>query len=203
MNEKRPTVNCYSKGEGGFMTRSQDLRAAWLRPLLHLLGRNGIRAGHITLLSLLFGLAFCPFFIAESYFWAFGFLLIHVVLDGIDGPLARFQKKAGNRGSFTDTSADQLVVTATTITLIYNGLADPWPAGWYVFLYTVVVVFAMIRNAMSTPYSWLFRPRFPVFLWIAVEVFWLPGTLNYILWAGSATLAVKALTGFITIRRNL
>jgi phosphatidylglycerophosphate synthase len=199
----RPAVNCYSDGEGAFMERSQNLRGKFLGPLLLWLGGNGVRAGHITFLSLLSGLAFCPLFLAGEVALAFSFLFLHVLLDGVDGPLARHLGRAGARGSFTDTAADQVVVTATAITMVYTGLVGAWAGGCYLFLYTLVVTFAMVRNALEVPYSWLLRPRFLVFAWMAVEIFWLPGTLNLVFWLANGLLAWKALTGFIAIRRKM
>lgn len=196
-------VNCYSEGEDGFMKWGQALRGKWLRPFLESLGKIGMRANHLTLLSLLTGLAFCPSFLLGKPIVAFLLLLLHVLLDGLDGPLARLQGKASNRGSFTDTMADQLVVTAAAITMIQSGHAGIWPGGLYIFFYTVVVAFAFVRSAMATPYSWLFRPRFLVFSWCVVEVFWFPGTLDWILWASSGVLALKCLTGFIRIRSRM
>jgi phosphatidylglycerophosphate synthase len=196
-------INCYSGGEGDFMKWGQDLRGKWLRPLLSGMAQVGMNANHLTLLSLLTGLAFCPAFLLGKPILSFSLLLLHVLLDGLDGPLARFQGKASNRGSFTDTMADQLVVTAAAITMIQSGHADTWPSGLYIFFYTVVVAFAFIRSAMATPYSWLFRPRFLVFIWYVVELYWLPGTLDWVLWASSGLLAVKCLTGFLRIRSRI
>ena len=79
----------------------------------------------------------------------------------------------------------------------------PLPGGLYLFLYTVVVAFAMVRNALSAPYRWLIRPRLVVYAWCAAEIFLQPGTLNYALWGFSAILAVNILTGFIAIRRKI
>ena len=41
-------------------------------------------------------------------------LSLHVLIDGLDGPLARHLGIASRSGSFTDTMADQVVVVATT-----------------------------------------------------------------------------------------
>ncbi|MEM7013962.1 MAG: CDP-alcohol phosphatidyltransferase family protein [Verrucomicrobiota bacterium] len=196
-------VNCYSDGEGEFMQWSQDVRGRWLRPGLRWMAQLGVRANHVTFASMLAGLAFCPVFLWGSQPLAFGLLFLHVLLDGLDGPLARFRGTASNRGSFTDTMADQLVVTATAVTMIHAGFANVWPGGLYVFFYAVVVAFAFARNALDAPYSWLFRPRFVIFAWFVVEVYWLPGTLDWALWAASAILAFKTLTGFLTIRRKM
>ena len=77
------------------------------------------------------------------------------------------------------------------------------PAVSTFFFYSVVVVFAMVRNSMGIPYSWLFRPRFLVYVWYAIEVYMFPDTLNYGLWLMAGLLAAKTLSGFIKIRRQI
>ena len=67
----------------------------------------------------------------------------------------------------------------------------------------LVVVFAMVRNAMNAPYSWLFRPRFLVYAWIVAEIGWWAGSLEWLLWACNALLAAKLASGFVKIRRRL
>ena len=201
--EKPSKVNCYSEGEGAFMEWSQELRGRLLNPLLSRMAKCGIRAGHLTLISLIVGLAFCPVFLAGFHGWAFTVLFLHVLLDGLDGPLARYRNEASTKGSFTDSMADQTVVTVTTIAMIQAGYAGIWSGSLYISCYLFVVVFAMVRNALTIPYSWLFRPRFLVFIWFAVEVYLWPNTLNYVLWGATALLALKTLTGFVNIRRKI
>ncbi|MFZ9937435.1 MAG: CDP-alcohol phosphatidyltransferase family protein [Luteolibacter sp.] len=200
MKEK---VTCYSGGEGRFMDWSQRFRGDLLRPLLSGLAGLGCRANHITFLSLLAGIGFCPAVLLGHQWLALGLLFLHVLLDGLDGPLARFRGQASNRGSFTDTMADQLVVTFSMLAMIQGGHAGAWPGGLYVFFYAVVVGFALVRNALAAPYSWLFRPRFVIFAWYAVEFFLLPGSLDHVLWAATCVLALKAFTGFVKIRRRI
>ena len=185
------------------MAKSQAVRAQILDPFMAVLATIGVTPNHLTLLSLLTGLAFCPIFIWFSKGLAFAMMVAHVVLDGLDGPLARYTNVASNRGSFTDTTSDQVVVTFSTVTLIYTGFADIWPGALYLFFYSVVVIFAMVRNAMKIPYSWLVRPRFMVYVWFPIEVYLWPGTLNGLLWIMTTLLALKMLTGFIQIRRKM
>jgi hypothetical protein len=106
---------------------------------------------------------------------------------------------ASRRGSFTDTLADQIVVTATTLAL----MAGVWTGGVYLFLYAMVVAFAMVRNVLGVPYSWLIRPRLWVYGWVPVSIYLLPGTLDYVLGLFAAVLAVKMVSGFVAIRRML
>lgn len=195
-------ADCYSARERATMAVWEHLRAVALRPLLDLLTRCRVGPNHLTLLSGLVGLLFCPL-----YLWskpvAFGMIALHVLLDGLDGPLARHTNTACRRGSFTDSMSDQLVVVASTIVLMLTQTIDVLPGSVYIVAYTVVMLFAMVRNALSIPYSWLVRPRFFVYGWLVVETYYLPGTINYVVWFFNSLLALKILTGFVKIRRQI
>lgn len=210
-----PKADCYSAGERGAMVYWQDFRGRLLAPLLSALTACGVAADHVTAASLASGLAFCPLWLAGPP-WsrpaALFALLLHVLLDGLDGPLARHQQTASRRGSFTDTLADQIVVTATTLALMAaqpaaGNPAPPqlgiWAGGSYVFLYAMVVAFAMVRTALGVPYSWLIRPRFWIYGWLAVDQYLLPGWLESLVILFTAVLALKLATGFVAIRRLL
>ncbi|QDU49369.1 CDP-alcohol phosphatidyltransferase family protein [Gimesia panareensis] len=205
-NATKSGVSVYASGEQSMMDASQQRRHQLLLPVLKLFVRCGITPNLLTGLSLICGIGFC-FTFGQTWEGArlvsFGLLLLHVLLDGIDGPLARFQGTAGNRGSFTDTTSDQLVVAFTTITLIHYQTVNVVSGGLYLLFYTVVVVFAMIRSSLAIPYSWLVRPRFFVYAWIPIDVYFLPGTLNYLLWLCVLPLAWKSITGFYKIQKQL
>lgn len=203
-------ADCYSAGERSAMVWGQELRAWLLAPLLRTLAAAGVTPDQITAASLLCGLAFCPLWLwpgspAGTRPAALAMLLLHVLLDGLDGPLARHLGIASRRGSFTDTLADQIVVTASMLAIMATpgALVSSWTGGVYIFLYAMVVAFAMVRNALGVPYSWLVRPRFWVYAWIAVEQFFLIGWMDLVVGGFAALLAVKLATGFVAIRRML
>ncbi len=197
-----PKADCYSGGERAWMERGQALRARMLGPVLHWMGTRGVRPDHLTLLSLAAGLSFCPLWFWSPP-WALVALWMHVILDGIDGPLARHLGIESSRGSFTDTMADQTVVTASTIALIYAGAAAPVAGSLYLYTYVLVVALAMARNALSIPYAWLVRPRLIVYGWIALDWLLWPGSLDWVLGGSAAALGVKVLTGFLQMRRRM
>jgi phosphatidylglycerophosphate synthase len=193
--------DCYSAGERAGMVWTQRIRERLLQRLLKWLCAAGITPDQVTLLALIAGLAFCPL-----YFWwqplSLAGLALHVALDGLDGPLARYQRVASPRGSFTDTVSDQIVVVASTITLMFADTLSAPAGGSYIFLYTVVVTFAMVRNALCVPYSWLFRTRFLVYAWLLIEPAW-PGSLEYLIWGCNLLLAGKMISGCVRIRGRL
>ena len=192
----------YSAGERAMMERTQRARGWLLAPMLRVLARAGVTPDHLTFASLLAGLAFCPL-----YFWspplAFTALALHILLDGLDGPLARHLGTASQSGSFTDTMADQTVIAATAITLMYTGMIGIAPGAMYIVIYTVVALFAMARNMLEVPYAWLIRPRFFVYAWFLVETYLWRGSINVFLWICIAFLTVKMLSGFNRIRKHI
>jgi len=141
------------------MVRTHQIRAKLFSPLMRILAVCGIRPDHITLLSLLTGLAFCPL-VFYSPSWALFMLAMHVFLDGFDGPLVRHLGVDSPKCLFTNSMADQTVITATTLALMYSGMTDLNPGVLYLFTYTVVMLFTMDRNVLKDSYSWLFRPHF-------------------------------------------
>lgn len=197
-----PKADCYAERERAMMEFTQRVRGHLFGPILGILVSLGITPNHLTLASLLVGLAFCP-----AYFWskplAFVLLAMHVLLDGLDGPLARHAGVASRRGSFTDTMSDQTVITATALTLMSAHVVHFVPGTLYVVTYAVVVLFAMARNFLETPYSWLIRPRFHVYAWMLVETYVWPGTIDYFLWICVVVLVLKLITGFVRIRARI
>jgi phosphatidylglycerophosphate synthase len=197
-----PKADCYADRERAMMVFTQQVRGRLLAPLLRLLTALGVKPDHLTFMSLLAGLAFCPlYFVSKPA--AFVMIALHVLLDGLDGPLARHTGVASRRGSFTDTMSDQTVIVASTLTLMWCGSVGLVPGALYMVTYTVVVLFAMARNALDAPYSWLVRPRFYVYAWLVVETYWWPGTIDYLLWVCVALLALKAVSGFLRIRKKI
>ena len=200
--DEKEIADCYSAADRPLMTLSQNVRAKTLQPILSLLVQAGFSANHLTVLALIVGLLFAPlYFISKGL--ALLALYLHVCLDGLDGPLARHTNTASRKGSFTDTMSDQLVVAASTVTLIEAKVIGVLPGSIYVLAYTLVVGFAMLRNALKIPYSWLVRPRFVVYAWFIVEFYYLPGSLNYVLWMFNGLLVWKVYTGFRKIREEI
>ncbi len=199
---EKVSADCYSGGERAWMERGQALRARALGPLLRGLAAAGVRPDHLTLVSLGAGLLFCPLWFVSPAL-ALVALLAHVLLDGTDGPLARHLGIESARGSFTDTMADQAVVTASTVTLIGAGVVGPVVGSLYIYAYLLVVAMAMARNALHIPYSWLVRPRLVVYAWMAVEAYAWHGSLDWVLWIATAALGVKAISGFVQMRKGM
>lgn len=91
-------ADCYSAGERDWMLATQRWREQALAPLLRSLVSVQVTPNGLTLLSLLAGLAFCPLWLVSKPA-AMVTLLVHVLLDGLDGrwPALRTSPPAGDR----------------------------------------------------------------------------------------------------------
>ncbi|MCA9129676.1 MAG: CDP-alcohol phosphatidyltransferase family protein [Planctomycetales bacterium] len=197
--------DCYSAGERGWMEFGQRARAKLFDPLLRLLSNMGVSPDLITFLAGIVGLGFIPCWLLEENLLAACCVWTHVLLDGVDGPLARYQGIASNRGSFTDTFVDQVVVTGVTVAWMIHDPA-PWniaAGSAYVFTYAIVVAMAMVRNALSVPYSWLVRPRFFVYGAVCLDGFTHSNWTLWVLLVCVLLLGIKCLTGFLALRNSL
>ena len=197
--------DCYSEGERAWMVYGQVLRGRLLGPWLVTMTRLGVVPDHISIFSVVTGLAF-------GLCWPLGWkiaalilLLLHVLLDGLDGPLARYQQVESPRGSFTDSFCDQLVVTTVTISLMVG--ADPYldvlSGSLFVVLYTSVLAISMVRNSLAIPYSWLVRPRFFVYLAIPCQLLGVSIAVWVVVWVSNFLLLLKLVSGFFRLRGKL
>ena len=205
IKEPQNASDCYSAGERGWMEWGQRLRAILFRPSLRILIKLGVTADGITLLGAVIGIAFMPAVLLGWHGAAISCLVLHVLLDGLDGPLARETGNASSRGSFTDTFADQVVVTVVIIAWMILGpsMARVSLGAIYIFLYTLVVAMSMVRNVLAIPYSWLVRPRFFVYAAIALDLWLATNWTIIILCIANTLLALKVVTGFFKLRRRL
>ena len=210
LNEKPTTGDanvkgdCYSAGERAWMEYGQQLRAKWLGPWLKAMTSMRITPDHLTLISLIFGVAFLPAWLRGSSWLAVILLWLHVALDGLDGPLARFQNVASPRGSFTDSFCDQIVVSTVTMGLMMKPPGISIAAGaTFLVVYVGVLAISMVRNTLQIPYSWLLRPRLIVFAMVPVQLLVATNLLEPLVWICNVVLAFKLMTGFWKLRRRL
>jgi phosphatidylglycerophosphate synthase len=202
VNVSKKHGDVYAAGERAWMERTQEIRARLFLPLMKLLVALKVTPNYLTFISFCCGIAACYVYMVNP-FWAFVLIFLHVFIDGLDGPLARYQKIDSPKGSFTDSMSDNAVVAATTILFMWLGKLGVLVGSLYILAYTLVVLFAMARNYMHVPYHWLVRPRFYVFGWMVVETYWWPGTLAYVMWICVALLLWKSVSGFMAIRDKL
>ena len=160
-------ADCWSPSERKMKGTLEKVKHILSYPLLKLFIKLKITANMLSYFSAILGI------IATVYLWydlriASILLLISLLIDGMDGALARITKQNTMQGSITDCFADQITISATTIGFIAIGLLNPIIGGLYLITYPLVITFSITRNIMKKPAIYVFRPRIIVYalLWI-------------------------------------
>ena len=86
-----------------------QLLSPLLAHLARMLGRAGIRANQVTIVSFLLGLLGVVFIARQHYLTGLLLILLNRVGDGVDGSLARISGST-DRGAFLDISLDFIFI---------------------------------------------------------------------------------------------
>jgi len=190
-----------SRGELGIVSRFNQLKDSLLFPLTSLLQLAHIKPIYLSLagiIVLLFTLTL-SLLLNQPFYFLIG-LLAHLILDGLDGPLARRQKTIAY-GALADITADHIGIITASLLISYFNYAPNAIVIIYTLLYTAVIALAIIRNVLKIPYQFLFRPRLYVYLALVIDYsfnFWLTGPA---LLLSSFLLLLPAITGATSLLR--
>lgn len=88
---------------------------------------------------------------AWSPWWLVGAYGTHLLLDALDGTLARLQGHANLRGAFLDTVADHTHLVVTCLSLLWWQWTSPFFTSLYLTAYLLVVVLLVAGNARGKP----------------------------------------------------
>ena len=131
--------------------------------MVKVLDKLGVTGNRISIFGLLLLIGFL-YFITSKPLIASIFLFFHVFLDAFDGSLARYQKKSGDAGSMMDMFCDHTGIIIVVGGLIYAGLINPVNGYIYAYLYTIVIIFVILRNLIGRPIKIVFRTKYEVYL---------------------------------------
>jgi len=161
----------YSSSELPFMRAWQRHKDAALLPFTRLLNLLGISPHTISLAGVTIAALswWLSVHTAQPNYFIFG-LIIHVILDGVDGALARNHKLATPSGALVDSAADFLVsamalglagafTTVPTELLISTGV-----------IYGLLLTTSYLRNERGIPYYVLPRGRLVFYLLLTTQL---------------------------------
>ncbi len=165
-------IHQFSAVEKKMQDEFASFRTDYLKPFLMPLIRVGVTANMVSLLSLLVLFGFV-YYVQSHPFVATLFIVLHVVLDGIDGPMARLQSKYLKMGTFTDMICDHIGFAVIVSTCIIVGLLKPFFGLSYLLLYILMILFIILRNLADVPPKYAFRTKY--FFYIMFLIYALSG----------------------------
>lgn len=204
MSTPRGKLHYFGASEEEYFHRVADRRTQLFKPLAMFFVRRNIRADTLTLTSfLLLPFFFFPLFGLQYYYLAWAVLLLHVFLDGMDGPVARLGRYASDKGALSDIVNDITAMVVVALTAMHFGFADPLLAGLYMASYLYMIVFIIARNVMDMPFKFVFKSKYYLVLFLAIKVHAGVDVLNPFLLVFSVYQAVVTAVGFFHLRRYL
>ncbi len=153
----------------------RDVKEFLFSPIADWLADNAVKPEHLSYLGLLMVAPFVFFFHFNPWI-SFFFLLIHVLLDGLDGSVARIQKQDGESGAFIDMVCDYSFFYISFVTFVYYGFVN----GFYGLIFTIVYMalqgFVSLGIIKRIKLFYILRPKLLVYMFFLI---YLITGLNY------------------------
>jgi phosphatidylglycerophosphate synthase len=147
-------------------------RDKYFHVIIKPLAALGVKPDHITIFAVF--LLFVGLFIIQKHTVIAGVLILfYVLLDGIDGGLARYLGIQSKRGSLMDIFADQVGVAIMPIFSVYYFGSDFIFAYLFGLGYILYIVFLVTVNSYNAPITFILRVKYPFYV-----IFWLSAVLN-------------------------
>jgi phosphatidylglycerophosphate synthase len=142
-------------------TKAYDMIASWrditLRPLSSILTKMKVTADMISYLSVA-SMAGFAILAGKNTNAAILFIAIAILLDNIDGVVARYQKKDSDRGKLIDVCCDQITFSLFIIGMVYAGLLNGLTGIIYLCIMFLSKTFRAIFHSFYLKTDWHFKP---------------------------------------------
>ncbi len=152
----------WSPAEKKMQKQLEKIKSIIFYPFITILTLLKISPNMITLLSAAFGII-ASVVMVHNLTGAVIWLAAALILDGLDGALARALKKVTKKGSTIDVIGDQTTIIATSTGMGIAGIASLALGITYSFLYALLVMLTLYRNREGKPHRYVLRPRFYVY----------------------------------------
>jgi phosphatidylglycerophosphate synthase len=121
--------------------------------------RLHINDRHLTFTRFILALLFLPAWISGFYYAALSLLTLNIILDVIDGDLARVLNTDSDVRKFLDVTVDNIVVILYPLALMWQGLISGFLGGYYIFVMTMSWWLCAVRRSTFVKSNWIFRAQ--------------------------------------------
>ena len=194
----------YSEKEFQWMQKFQKIKSVLFYPFLYILTKLGITASMLSFMSGVIAITFLILAIVQNRpeLFILG-IFIHFLLDGLDGSLARFQKKDSFYGTFIDMVYDYIGIVSASIFILFFNYSNTILVLIYTLLYTIVLVNSLILGYIKRPYKYVLRPRIYIYIALAIDVYYLKGITTEALIITSVLMFLSSIGGIVKIGKYI
>jgi len=93
--------------------------------------------------------------------------IVALVLDSIDGGIARYKKSCSHRGTFIDKVADYSIYCASLISMIYLEHVGGFAGAYHLSIVFAAVIFRIIVDNEGKESDWIIDPT-PNLVWFMI-----------------------------------
>lgn len=141
-------MDYFNEGESEAQAKFAAKRDQWFRPAVLILARVGLSPNAVSALGVIFAIL-AAFFQPSFWYGAAVLLLLYILMDGLDGPLARHTSRQSQGGSLVDIFSDQVGVVIVAVASVVWVDANLPLAIAFAFLYIHVIYMMVICNSNS------------------------------------------------------
>nr|WP_319516286.1 CDP-alcohol phosphatidyltransferase family protein [uncultured Cohaesibacter sp.] len=156
-------MDYFNKGEAEKQAAFAKKRDLIFRPLVRYLARKGVTPTAISMVGVIFA-SFAVAMPVELWELAAGGFLLYVLMDALDGPLARLTKANSHGGSLVDIFADQFGVILVALGSIWWLDASILANVLFAFFYSHTIYLMVICNLLSVPMPYVLRVKYIYFI---------------------------------------
>lgn len=142
-----------------FNEKGKAWRHRMLLPLYPWLVKVGLTANRLTFLRAWAGPVFVFLFPSRPQA-AVLMMVIAGLLDWLDGGVARYQGRAGDRGKFWDVLVDHANYVFPVFTLLQSGDFDIDILGYHLLIVPVVYLLSVLKESEGLPTDWIIHPYY-------------------------------------------
>ncbi len=154
--------NYFTDSERGGAARAVDLKNRIFNAVCPVLFKLRVHPDTLTYTGLAMLVGVVIWFVSHPY-RAFFFLLLYVIIDGLDGSYARYLNRPTQAGAFTDIVADQLGMVVITLGFIQYNMVDGQVGAYYIMIYLAMITFSVLQNAHNIPMQYIFRSKYVLY----------------------------------------
>ncbi len=158
-------LSTFSQIEDSTYERFQLMRDRFFEPVCSFFTKAGIKPNHLTFLNLLMVIPFI-YFLSGSPIVSFFVLLLSVILDSLDGCLARYQKINSEKGALLDIGVDHFILFSVVLAFIFTKTIDGFWGAAYGLNYMLMIGLVMAMRSMKLHVFPIVRSKYYLYgLW--------------------------------------
>lgn len=162
--------NYFSDRERPSVRKFEAYRTGLFAPLCAALANHGISPDMVSLFGLAFLVPAAGLFESHPGLVILS-LVLYVLMDGIDGSLARLTGKCSQAGALLDIVCDQAGMVVVTALYAHHGYLDGGLGCWYVAAYLAMIALSVFQNRLGVAMQTIFRSKYYLYAFYPVVMY--------------------------------